>query len=312
MNKSAREQLAEVIVFLRKDRRFEMTRAANMVGVPAVVFVAWENGREVPDERAWERLKTVIHHGFRAHESLWRQARIEQGLDRRQEGSQPTKLTQRPFERLLAAKKIEVEPPKPPEPKMAPVQQPVEPVKPTTTDIPETLLGEGYDLQAAYVAINQLPPGWGTRLAAQDRAAYAKELIQQGLKTQEVIDKVREKFKVGISSSTVTAIREELKKEGKVYKAEPSAPTPPEPPTPAPNEVLNEPPKAPAKAPSPQEDVNEGDLRTAVEMLRSVVPNLKTFSISVDDNGELEVSYSRREKRVVETIVETSGSFKVR
>lgn len=309
MNKSAREQLAEVIAFLRKDRRFEMTRAANLVGVPATLFVEWEKGREVPDERAWERLKTVIHTGFRSHESLWRQARIEQGLERRQEGNQPTKLTQRPFERLLAAKKVEVEPPKPAVPPTAPTQ-PTESPKPVSpASIPENLLGEGYDLQAAYVAINQLPPGWKTRLAAQDRAAYAKELIQQGLKTQEVIDKVREKFKVGISNSTVTDIREELKKEGKVYKPEPATPAPPKPPTTPPREVHKEPAKA---LPEPQEEVNEGDLRAAVEMLRSVVPNLKTFSISVDDNGELEVSYSRREKRVVETIVETSGSFKVR
>jgi hypothetical protein len=54
--------------------------------------------------------------------------------------------------------------------------------------------------------------------------------------------------------------------------------------------------------------VNEKDIEAAAQIVLSAIPNLKTFTISVDDKGEVTVSHTTREVKVVEA----SGSIKLK
>jgi len=314
---SARQQLAEVIRFIRQARKLDLIRAANQVEASVEQFAAWEAGTAVPSHRQWERCKHILHAGFKAHEDLWRKARTEEEqVHARQVPPLTGSLTQRPFERLL------VLPPVAP-----PATKDEEPV------IPATLLGEGFDLQAAYIAVNKLPSGWNTKLAAAERAAYARELVLQGLTTQEVISRVRDRFNVGISGSTVTTIREELKKEGRFVTPVPASSTEEEredyarfllkkSPT-LQDKVLNDilrrkfngefsdkriaeirdavrtearevrRPVAPVS-----KAINEQDVRAAVELLLEAVPNLARFTVFVDSDGTVKMDFAARETRV--------------
>jgi hypothetical protein len=286
-----------------------------MVQVSVQVFQDWEAGETVPGERAWSLLKTTLYKGLKEHEALWRRARLEERVG----GfltSDTTRLRQLPFQnlsKLLAeapppppkkpAPQQQRLPPPPPPPPPPPLPSPPLPKIPTPGEVVEAtitagLLGVGYDLQSAYVAVNSLPRGWNTRLASADRADYARELVQQGLLTKDVIAKVREKFKVGISASTVNTIREELKGKLPEPVREPIA-LAPEPEKP----VLDT--TRVAQAPKA---TNDQEVRAAIELLMDTLPNLATLSIVIADDGSAKVDYTVRETR----IVETGRSIKIR
>jgi len=46
---------------------------------------------------------------------------------------------------------------------------------------------------------------------------------------------------------------------------------------------------------------------TAAQLVLGAIPNLRTFTITVDDNGEATISHTQREVRVIET----SGTLKL-
>jgi DNA-binding transcriptional regulator YiaG len=366
--KTARQRLAEVIKFFRDERKLTLARAANMAEVNVASFADFEEGNTIPDQRTWERMKHIVHHGLKAHEDLWRQARTEEATEQAQKVAGKG-LTQKPFAALAQLKLVPDPPPAPPPPPPEPSRAP---------GIPEALVGDGYDLQPAYVALNQLPKGWQGKLASQERVEYARELVAQGLSTKDVIAKVRERFRVGILDATVAAIREEL---GVVAVRKTPAPAsttatgpirrPAAPPTEAapvtptlPPEVV--PPVAPTvapleereefariilrKSPTVQTDVlegilqrkfgaglppdrmatlraevkaartgiqgtvvpampvNERDIQAAVEMLLEAMPHLKSFTVNIDDAGEVKIDYTVKETRVVEA----SSTLKIR
>jgi transcriptional regulator with XRE-family HTH domain len=310
--RTARQQLADVIKFLRKDRNLDLSQAASMAGTSPATFSDWEDAKSIPDNRSWERLKKIVNFGFKSYEDLWRQARTEEDLEKSRPTDKTAPLTQRPFARLLV-----VANPKPPEPKVErkkpgsppPLQPEPEVVtkeEPTEKLMPEKLVGVGYDLQPAYVAVNQLPVGWNTKLASQERADYARELLQAGTPVGDVANKVREKFKVGISASTVSAIRESLKNKGllpKVEKKEKEVAPPPvvekkEEAVPAAPKKL----KA-TRTPIPvKKEINDQDVKAAVELLLEAVPNLIRFTVIVDESGEVMVDYKVKEVRALEVV----------
>jgi transcriptional regulator with XRE-family HTH domain len=308
--KTARQQLAEVIKFLRRNRKIELSQAASMAGISPSTFSDWEDGKSVPDNRAWERLKKIVNYEFKQYEELWYQAKAEEELEKKRTKSDPAPLTQRPFARLLVVanpkpSEPKVEPKKPdpprPEPKVETKEEPTEKLT-----IPEKLLGVGYDLQPAYVAVNQLPVGWNTKLAAQERADYARELLQAGTSAGDVANKVREKFKVGISASTVSAIRESLKNKGLLPpKAEKEKVVTPPPVVEKKAVVRGAPEKAKAPrttAPATSKAVSDQDMKAAVELLLEAVPNLIRFTVIVDESGEVMVDYKVKEVRALEVV----------
>lgn len=54
--------------------------------------------------------------------------------------------------------------------------------------------------------------------------------------------------------------------------------------------------------------ISANDLEGAVRLILETIPNLKSFKIDVDETGEVSVSHTTREVRVVES----SGSMKLR
>ena len=53
---------------------------------------------------------------------------------------------------------------------------------------------------------------------------------------------------------------------------------------------------------------NKDDVEAATRLLLDAIPHLRTFTITVDDAGEVTVNHTVRETRVVES----SGSLKIR
>jgi transcriptional regulator with XRE-family HTH domain len=372
----------EAFRFYREQRGYNHARVADIAKVSRSDVEAWEDGRAVPDNRAWELLKKMLHRGL-SNISPNRQQAIseidaERALAQRalQRGTvkpQPPMpvdkpLTTKPFADAFAKQpilKIVPDPkPEPPKPEPPPVPAPA-PATPTTTTpegVPATLLGDDFDLTDAYTTVNALPDGWGTAEARGARAAFAKQLLIEGLDTEVIVTRTREKFTVGISRATLKKLRAEIEKdaaraERKAQReAAKAAPAPEPAPAPAPiNEglmvdhvraALREAPltkiedlvsglnrkfgrslpsqqlyilraeakpvaAAPAPTPTPERvmpDVNVKDIEAAAQIVLSAIPNLKTFTISVDDKGEVTVSHTTREVRVVEA----SGSIKLK
>jgi DNA-binding transcriptional regulator YiaG len=394
--KTARQVFGEAFRFYREQRGYNQARVADIAKVSRADVEAWEDGRAVPDNKAWELLKKMLHRGLSNISPSRQQALSEIDAERAlaqralQRGVvKPTPvavdkpLTTKPFADAFAKQPIlKIVPdikPEPPKPEPVPTPAPA-PAIPTTTPagVPSTLLGDDFDLTDAYTTVNALPDGWGTTEAREARAAFAKQLLIEGLDTEVIVAKTREKFTVGISRATLKKLRAEIEKDA--AKAERKAqreatkvaPTPAPPaavvPVPPPDDtplidyarmILSKSPSikideligqlnarfrrslrsqqlydlrteaksawaaksppileatvAPMKkdpvTPAPVEPmVNEKDIEAAAQIVLSAIPNLKTFTISVDDKGEVTVSHTTREVRVVEA----SGSIKLK
>lgn len=390
--KTARLVFGEAFKFYREQRGYDHARVADIAKVSRADVVAWENGQAVPDNKAWELLKKMMHRGLSNIAHNRQQALSEVDAERalaqramQRVHTPPPKpqapldkpLTTKPFAAAFAKQPVLTVVPDPvPEPaKPAPAPAPVPPptpVTPTTTTTPEgvpaTLLGEDFDLTDAYTTVNALPDGWGTAEAREARAVFAKQLLVEGLDTEAIVTKTREKFTVGISRATLKRLRAEVEKD--TVKAERKAqreaakaapvqtPAPAPAPAPAPVDeglmiehvraVLRGAPLtstadlaqglnqkfgralpsqqlyilrteaksvatvlAPAPTPTPEPvmpDVNVKDIEAAAQIVLGAIPNLKTFTINVDDKGEVTVSHTTREVRVVEA----SGSIKLK
>jgi hypothetical protein len=123
--------------------------------------------------------------------------------------------------------------------------------------------------------------------SAHMRHAFVRDLLAGNpyATNKELTDKSIAKFGIGVSAGTMAKIRRSMK--GRDSRASAVH-----------EETANPSPSAPT----------ESDLHTAVELIFSSVPNLLTFNISVNDDGEADVSYTIKEVKVVKT----SGNLKVK
>jgi len=253
-NETARQKLGSVIRFYRDERHLNRAQAADRCGTTAGTVEAWEGGRAVPDNRTWARLKNMVAGGLAGYEHLLQRARAEEEAERAVQAARVTgdALTQRPFAAALS-KTAEAQP-APEPPKLTVVPEP--PPEPPEPAVPETLVGENYDLSKAYIATQRLPAGWRSAAAIAERSRYARELLKAGRSKAAVVRMVREQFTVGIGMPIVDGILEELEAERAAaeHAARPRQP-PPEPPLPEP---------APEPAPPPAPPV----LLEAIEYAR--------------------------------------------
>jgi DNA-binding transcriptional regulator YiaG len=398
--KSARQVLGEALRFYREQRGYNQARVADIAKVSRNDVDDWEAGRAVPPSAQWELLKKMVHRGLsqlgavrqRAFSEVdAERALVQRSMQRAKTQQAPPPpaadkpLTSRPFADVLAkAPILKIVPdPKPEPPKPAPAPTTTQAPITTPPGVPATLMGDTFDLSDAYTAVNTLPDGWGTTEAKEARAAFAKDLLKQGLDAEVIVARTREKFTVGISRVTLKKLRAEIEREAAKAErkaqreaakmqepVEAAAPPPPPAPVAPPPEsdaalvdyarmVLSKSPSikideligqltakfkrslpsqqlyilrteakvawnakttptpeatvqpmkdpAPVSAPAPK-TVNTADIETAAQLVLGAIPNLRTFTITVDDAGEVTVSHTTREVRVVEA----SGSIKLK
>ncbi len=166
------------------------------------------------------------------------------------------------------------------------------------------------------------PVGASSSDAVNRRRAFVRDLLTKRPDARtsgsdSVIEAVRHTFGIGISPEFVEEIREQLKREK--LKAEILAELPPvaqmarvDPQLRAAQATGMTYAAAPSTLEAPNNGqpgtVNAGDLEAAVQLVLGAVPNLRTFSIAVDDSGEASIDYTVREV----VVRENTGTFKVR
>lgn len=350
-----REKLAKAIRFYRDMRKMRARDIADRVGVSIGEYEAWEAGTRVPPDHKWGRLCNMLHSDLANMRATWQRARAEEERDKAI-GRDPAKpLTVKPFANLPEIIN------KPEPPKLTVVPDP--PPAPTTA-IPDTLLGDEYDLRPAYIGVQKLPAGWQSSQAKAARQAYALSLIVAGkLNSDEIVKEVKRKFNVGITLETLAALRKQAQDKaraahvmtrgaevheevGAAMKTVDSTESvgeraayvkmilgkAPSTPIHGPNglhtlllrkfnkslsddrlaQLVNDAKAArttgqvPVVVPTPE--ANPKDVEAAVRLILEAIPNLRSFTLEVDDAGEVQVSHKVREVKVVES----SGSFKIK
>lgn len=131
---------------------------------------------------------------------------------------------------------------------------------------------------AAEVAAPAPPVAAFAPSSEADRAEHARELLRKSpfMKIGDLVKELQRKFGVSLQSQQLYALRAEVREN------RPTRPTEPM--------------------------INEKDIEAAAQLVLGAIPNLRTFTISVDDSGEVTVNHTTREVRVVEA----SGSIKLK
>lgn len=274
--KSKMAELGEVIRAIREDQRHSPRSVADFVGASVNLYKQWEDGDLVPDNQRWGRLCTMLRQ-LRPYRQLWIDASHE--LAQRDRAARPinSALADKLAGVIIAPTFAEPTPPPPP-PAPAPTPEPAEEAEPVT------------DKKHPVFDVRNLPEGWRTAERVKEREDFAREMFRNdpAVGPIQVSLAQKEKFGVATDKGRLAAIRaDELAKAQKAakrkepkLKAEPAAPTP--------------------KAPSTEESI-----AAATELLMETIPNLASFTLNVDANGQARVAYTTR------VVVEHSGTITV-
>lgn len=341
-----RQRLGQAIRCYREERRLTIARAADLTRVDPEEFKLWEEGLSVPRGEQWVLLKKYVHYSLGSMSEVHQRACDEEAREtdatRQERIKQKTiamtnkvkdGLTHRPFAAIQQPVLKVVKDPDP-----APVSTPA-----TTEDVPETLLGDDFDLRPAYREVQRLPDGWNTAEAKAARISLARELVEAGLTNAEIVTKVKAQFGVGISPNTLSDVRSRVQaaKTRAANKAAREA-------EPKEKELVRS--DEPAlreyadmflrKSPSIRIEGEAGldsmlvrkfgkslpintlvhmqnearsrgvvatvptirpnDIEGAVRLILEAIPNLKSFKIEVDEDGQVRINHTTREVRVVE------------
>lgn len=328
---SARQRLGDEIrrAVDRRKGKHDLRSIGNMTGVSVDVIRNWMNGTMTPTGNQWARLKGGLDHSLAQFSQIWQEARVEQdAADSAEREIQRRRLeqSQKPgVERKLVSvgdKLVQVSPlvaSPPVEPQATPSRPPVVSLdtrnqpqtigssQPPPSEGVETMLAmalEQSDKEAAKsrdvpkVATTVSPavtrlreldremPGWRTSSERAKREAYVEELLSQDgdMSARGVNARVQDKFNgAGVVISVVERVRERLRKRQSVAKRKRD----------------NDRDDVEEKTMKKKEDASE--VSDTVRILLEAIPNLATFSLSVDEQGRAKVSYTTREVRVVES-----------
>lgn len=329
--RNARERLGQLIEHYMNERDCDDRRVARTCSASPADVERWRRGELVPSPEQWAKLKRSVNHAFGRFADVYQRARAEDEQEARERAAKSvqerppvppmrpdTKINTALGDKLAAATAPE------PEPEPAPIVQ-LQVVRddpagrknrPTASEqlgIP--VRGEAADGRKL---MPMRPAGSFSEEAQQRRRAFVRELLIQRPRIRtsgadSVLEAVRKAFGIGISPDTVDEIRAELERERIKAEIMRDLP-PPQPPTlPAMAAQLAEhvtasapvvPPPAPAQATAD----HEADINTAVGLILESIPNLQTFTITVDEHGEASVDYQIRKVKI-ETV---GGSFKVK
>jgi transcriptional regulator with XRE-family HTH domain len=308
---TARQILGKAIRFFREQRRLSQRDIADRVGVSIGDYDDWERGKHAPPAERWARLCKMLHDDLAGMRATWQRAVNEDTGEReaaRLARIPPTgPLTSKPFAGL---DKIVTQPPASTPPKLQ-IVPPLPAEKPTltstTTDgtliaVPETLVGDAFDLTEAYKMNLSLPAGWRGREAAEKRADFVVALLEREptLTVEQIVARTRVAFGgVGVSPNTISTARKTIaaKKLREARKQEVAAAAPPSPRIEESKPVPNDKPRT---EPPPPVNPLTANVETAMQLILDTIPNLATFTMSVTETGEVKSTYTTREVKVVE------------
>jgi hypothetical protein len=262
-------ELGRAIAYYREARKWDTRRVANATSAPQSTVEDWEAGRDVPSFSQWASLKGAVHHSLNRHSELYQRARKEQGFET--QDPVPTRLTS-VGEAIAAALPVVDQKTSQTLLDVVPAGGLADP--PPTTRKQRTNAGGDRSTASRLVRIE-----W-----ARAQLKLRPHMPAQG--PDGLVTLMRERFGVGLEYETLAALKREVK------GTEP--------------EAMQRTRGVTDLQPS-QLDL-AGTFEAATQMVLEAVPNLASFTITVDaDTGEAKVDYSVRQV----TVVERSGSIKV-
>jgi transcriptional regulator with XRE-family HTH domain len=280
--KSKMAELGQVLRTLREQHRHTARACADFAGCSAKVYDQYEAGEAVPTNHHWSKL-CMMNRALARYRPLWQEALAEQAALER---AKP--LTAKPFASLTI-----VPDPTPPPVLVVdhpPITPPAAPVTPMSAQA------------KASEAVRNLPKGWRLADNVREREDFARGLFRDDpeASTLTVAALQTEKFGVATHRGRLSLIKAEVldelkavKRAAKAVTQEPRMTTPAPAPAPTP---------APAPAPAePKPTLSVADsVAAATELLMESIPNLASFTLTVDEAGAASVSYRTREVKVVE------------
>jgi hypothetical protein len=307
----AMKKLGEVLRFHRDERRLSTRRVADMCGVPQKDVENWEAGITVIDNKAWGKFRGIVHRRIGEYVALRQRASVEAEEMRLREAAKPkfgTSLGEKLSEKLVSIEETpKVEAPKVEAPKVE-AQTPPEPKSPEPERPALSLVREP---DIAPVAPKRKKRVHMTA-SATEREQWARLVLRQRPRMpingpDGLLTLMRRRFGIGMDHYIAARLKDEILAEfGSMLpdvppgvKAAP-APTPAQAETLIPVEVI--------RAQVEQADQLNEDIETAVQLIIDSVPELKTFTIKIDDRGEAHVEYEIKKVRV-ETV---GGSMTVK
>ncbi len=339
---NARQRLGEVIRHHRTERQWSTYDVSRRAKIAIANVEAWEAGRLVPNTDEWKALCRGIHRSLHAFNDLRQraleeqrteQATITRSIEVHTNGSNGhranittnlgDKIRDVSLPSIASSPKPAPDSPTAIRPTPAPDARTVNPgqavtYQPTEQPLPQAAADLGQTPRGFAADGRRLSPvrpaGASAYTAIERRRRFVRELLaafpnKRTNGADSVIELVRKTFGIGISPEYVDAIREELKTERikAEVRAEMGAPPKPDDKQ-ALQKATDEHERKHPAAPIATAEVNHGDLEAAVQLVLGAVPNLQTFTISVDENGDASIDYQIRKV----TITTEGGTLKVR
>lgn len=335
--KTARQTLGEVLRFHREQRSLTIRRVADMTGNGSRAVENFEAGHVVPDGKAWDKYTGIVNKRLRAYSELRQRALAEADADRAliiksmeqrnmatatspngptgtngHNHSKPTPpLAHKPFSGLVG---VALPEPAPDARTVNPGREVAYHAAPPKLDPAPPVSRDDHTERSTRtkLALAKLPRGWKSAEQKNKRRAFALELIRQrpGIRTHgadSLHEALVQTFGVGLGEPTIDELREQVRRE-KECEHVPVAQAAPLKPAPVQESIsVTHSPGMPKPPPSNPHDP-QAEIATAVSLVLEAIPNLRTFTISVDDQGEASVDYTMREVKVIET----GGSLKVK
>lgn len=336
--KPARIEFGELLRFYRSSRNLPQRRVADMIGGSVSDVEAYETGRIVPEGRAWDKYKSIVDRRLaqpmivalrlRALSEVQAERNlITKSMEHRMATTNGTNghskhtskieapLAHKPFSGLADVKLADA----PSAIIPAADARTVRPGEAVTYHNEPTEAApdvKPYDAEHAArtkEALAKLPKGWKQTEQINKRREFALRLIRQRPSIRDngadgLQEALRKTFGVGLSEPFVRELRAQVRREAEC-EHKPAASerqSIPKIDTEAP--IGHAAPPIASTPPAPAPHNPEEDLATAVELILESLPNLRTFTITVDDTGEASVAYTMREVKVIET----GGSLKVK
>lgn len=335
---TARQRLAQVITFYLDDAKADDHRVSRTCSVSEKVVARWRTGDEVPGPEQWSKLKRSVHHTFARHSDLYQLARREAEeaareahrqrvlqQERERDGKPMTPATKinTALGDQLQAVKVPAAPPQTPPALL------VVPADKVAAESHVANRDPKAHAEKTSIALRNLPAGWRSREAQERRRAFALEFFRQrpdaNVHGADSCDAALiATFGVSCDFRSLNAAKQQARREREERERK----------TPSAFAKLAETEFAAAKAAADKQDEilargiydkpatsetiglggftpstrkPEDEIAAAAKLILEAVPNLETFTISVDDKGEASIGYTIR--KVV--VTSEAGSLKV-
>lgn len=292
--KSKMVELGEVIRSHREFRKLDLRTAADMCACSIKLFEDYERGEAVPDGHRWAKLTHIMNRALTQYRPLWQEA-----LNEEAERSRVKPLTVKPFAALTIVPKVQEK-----------LQQDMEaqfgkkladePAIAALPPLPEEPKEEAPKL---FFNVSNLPEGWRQPERVAEREEYARQLVRerQGITAVEIREAQKAKFGVATAQKRIAEVmQDELDKMKKQERKAQRQKEAREARAADPYAHQRSQERKAAKAPKSEAELVAEAVSAATELLLESIPNLSSFTLTVDEHGQATVAYKTRKVVVQE------------